>query len=691
MRDRITRNNTLTPAALLAALAVVPALLVTAWLVAAFPLVWLNDFWPATAWPLFAVLSIVLLRFGLPPVLRASATLRVPWWVPAAVVAIAVGFMVFAAATHSEQVILARDNGSYAEIGYQLAHDGGLNKPIPAGAFGGSAGSMTYDSAAFYQVGGHLMPQFMTGWPTMVAAGWWVRGWTGELLMPALVGAAGLLAIAGLAARLVGPRWAPLAALVTALAFPVLKNSQTTFSETPALLLLLAAMYLLGELLVAADIDAAAMTRLRPWAFTAGLVLGVGELVRLDLVLDLALLMPVAAWMWATRHAGVGAWLSGALFGLGLGALDGRFLTWPYVVGNKASVKLAVAAFVVSSIVSFTMAAAVRRWGAPARIWRLVPAAGAAAVAAAGVALVVRPYVTTARGNPAGVAQYLASLQQLVGLPPDGTRTYGEQTLRWVSWYVGWPLLAAALFGAVTLTWRVLRGTERRWLPALPVYVVSAAIQMWRPSITPDHPYADRRLVVVILPGMVLLAVWTAATATRALARWVGARQRASARRSLLTPVVAATAAALAISVAFVVPAAAATAPVAAKRTEVGEVAASNAVCRSLTPARDTVVLLDGLWMATIRIQCHTPVAMLLNADETSLAKVSADIAASGRVPVIAASGKQTLTNDGYGESEVKYAVVTSTRQDAQEIVHRPTDTKPLPDIEYWYVRPRGR
>lgn len=686
MRARVRQTQ---PAALLAVLAVAPALVVTAWLIATFPLVWMHQFRPWTAWPLSIVLAAVLLRFGLPPAIRASATLRVPWWVLGAVLAIAGVFMVFAGATHSEQVILHRDNGSYAEIGYQLAHNGRLDNPVPAGAFGGSAGEMTYDSAAFYRVGGQIVPQFMTGWPSMVAAGWWVHGWTGELLMPALVGAAGLLAIAGLAARLAGPRWAPLAALVTGLAFPVLKNSQTTFSEMPALLLLVAAVYLLGDLLVASEAAEKSSTQLRTMAFIAGLVLGVGELVRLDLVLDLALLMPVPAWMWARRRPGVGAWLLGAMFGLGLGALDARLLTWPYVLGNKDSAKLATEAFIVSSIVSFAVAAVVRRWGMPQRLWRLVPAAAAGVAGVLGLALVVRPYVSTARSNSPS-SQYLESLQQLAGLSPDGTRTYAEQSLRWVSWYVGWPLLAAALVGAVALTWRVLRGDELRWLPALPVYMVSAAIQLWRPSITPDHPYADRRLVVVILPGMVLLAVWTAAAATRAVAGWMHGRQKNTERRSLLTPVATATVAALVISAAFVVPAAAASAPVATDRTELGEVAASNAVCRTLTPDRDTVVLLDGMWMATIRIQCHTPVAMLINADENSLAKVSADIAASGRVPVIAASGQQTLTNNGYAVTDVHSAVVTSTRQDQQAIVHRPTKTIPQPGIEYWYVRPDG-
>ena len=69
------------------------------------------------------------------------------------------------------------------------------------------------------------MPQFMTGWPTMLAAAHWVAGWPGIFMLPAVVGGCAILALAGLAGRLVGQRWAPLAALWVALAWPVLRVS----------------------------------------------------------------------------------------------------------------------------------------------------------------------------------------------------------------------------------------------------------------------------------------------------------------------------------------------------------------------------------------------------------------------------------------------------------------------------------
>src|SRR5439155_26528702 len=92
---------------------------------------------------------------------------------------------------------------------------------------------------------------FMTGWPTALAAAGWVGGWHGILVLPALVGGCAILAVGGLAARLVGARWAPVAALLAAGAWPVLRVSQTPYSEPLALVLLAGGLCLLTDVLAA--------------------------------------------------------------------------------------------------------------------------------------------------------------------------------------------------------------------------------------------------------------------------------------------------------------------------------------------------------------------------------------------------------------------------------------------------------
>jgi hypothetical protein len=133
----------------------------------------------------------------------------------------------------------------------------------------------------------------------------------------------------------------------------------------------------------------------------------------------------------------------------------------------------------------------------------------------------------------------------------------------------------------------------------------------------------------------------------------------------------------------FIVPAAAAAAPVAADRTEVGEVAAVRTVCRSLQP-NDTVVVVDGLWTPTIRGQCRLPVAQLANPTPDTIAQVARSIRSAGRTPVIAAAAGKELSDHGLAPQQV---VSLHTRQDQRQLLHRPTGTDPFL-LEFWTARP---
>lgn len=150
--------------------------------------------------------------------------------------------------------------------------------PIPQarGAFGGTHHALTFASPAFYQVSGTIVPQFMVGLPMVIAAGYWVGG-VGAAVMPApVLGAAAVLTFGGLAARLVGPRWAPLAALVLALSWPEQYTSRSTFSEP------LAQILFLGGLCLVIDSLAADGTGARVAAGLGGVALGLTVLVRID-------------------------------------------------------------------------------------------------------------------------------------------------------------------------------------------------------------------------------------------------------------------------------------------------------------------------------------------------------------------------------------------------------------------------
>ena len=135
------------------------------------------------------------------------------------------------------------DPASYMQFAGWISHHGSLPIPQDAAAFG-HATRVTYASAAFYQVGSNIVPQFMAGLPMLLSLGFWAGGARLAVFMGPLFGALAVLTFAGLVARLVGPRWAPLGALAIGITIPEQFVSRGTFSEPLAQILFLGALSL---------------------------------------------------------------------------------------------------------------------------------------------------------------------------------------------------------------------------------------------------------------------------------------------------------------------------------------------------------------------------------------------------------------------------------------------------------------
>ncbi|MCI0685745.1 MAG: hypothetical protein L0Y54_00695, partial [Sporichthyaceae bacterium] len=238
---------------LLARLSVLPAVVLSAWLLTALPLLvagWLRPGPALLAMPVAA--AGVWLSWRAVAAGRLSTGADAPWWATIAILGIAVTSAVVNGVQHSEQLILRRDAASYAQIGHWLAGHGRLPIPVQLEAFGGPSDSLVVGSGAFYGDGGSVVPQFMSGMPMTLAGAEWLTGWSGTLWVPAVLGALALLAFAGLAGRLVGVRWAVLATLALGLAMPIWHTSRSTYSEPLALLLVIAGLCLLVDAIGAA-------------------------------------------------------------------------------------------------------------------------------------------------------------------------------------------------------------------------------------------------------------------------------------------------------------------------------------------------------------------------------------------------------------------------------------------------------
>src|SRR5207245_9944347 len=71
----------------------------------------------------------------------------------------------------------------------------------------------------------------------------------------------------------------------------------------------------------------------------------------------------------------------------------------------------------------------------------------------------------------------------------------------------GWPTLMLALAGSIFTAIRMLRGRAPAALLLLWAIVVPTAIVMLaNPRVSPDHFWAIRRFVPVVLPGTIILA-----------------------------------------------------------------------------------------------------------------------------------------------------------------------------------------
>lgn len=676
---------------------------------------------PVGLWRPGVALPVVLVGLSLAWRLSGLVPVRpVPVWSAVLAVAVAAGEAAWVMATHAEHVVLRRDAGSYALYAQWIATRHGLPVRADLDAFGGAEAlavpGFTLASPAYYQVlhggGADIVPQFLGGAPAVFSLGWWAGGWTGLFLAPAVVAGLAILAVAALAARLVGPRWAPLAAGSLALAYPLLHTARSTYSEPVALVLMVTAALLVADATVAA-------TGQRALGLVAGLTLGAAGLVRVDVLTEIALVLPVCTVLWLRRHPAGGGLAVGVLAGTLLAAVSALLISRPYLDTIAGSLVPLAAGTGVLGLACLLAALVGRRRHRHRhqgrgrgegrrgirRGWAVARAGWTAAwaVGLLGVALAVRPLWQTVRqaADDPGVP-VVAGMQSAQHLAVDGSRTYAEWSVIWVAWWlgpvvviaawagfaalarsvVGWLLPGAAGAGGAPQSGRAAPAAGPVWLVPAVVGFGSTVLTLWRPGITPDHPWADRRLVPVLLPMIVISATGVVAWSVR----WVRRRLPAS----LLVVTVLTGVAAL------YGPPLWATAPLAGQRTEAGELDSVHRVCGALQ-SRDVVVAVDNRgfneWPQVIRGICGRPAASLRvdgaplpDAElHASVSRLGGLVAARGGRLVLLASGEdvppqQVLTRLGLQPRQVTRLVTV----EAQHLLARPPRHGSTLRVDVW-------
>jgi len=703
----------------LALVTAMPVILLVAWLVPGVALLLAHSFLPAPmvliSVPLAVALSILVARElpGRWAALDAIDTGQGPdaedakprsrawaaWWGLGGTVLIAGVFAAWQLMENSAQLIVSRDPGAYAQFAYWIADHGSLPIPASAAAFGGAHPGLTFASFGFASHNGAVAPGLTAGLPIVLALGMWAHGVTGAAVISPLLGALGILAVGGLTARLAGPQWAPAGALLLALIVPEIYTSRSAFSVTLAQALLFGGLCLV--------VDSFSSRRRITLAGLGGLALGLTVLAGTGLLLILLPVIVVAGVLLAGRRPQAipltAGWLVGVIGGLAAGiALDDPAVSTTTPSFRIIGVLAGGLAVVTAAGVAIGLVGPVRRRARKllaARPLRWLPEAGAVLVIAAAIGLVIRPSVQKVHG-PA--SPYIAALQRLQGLPIDPSRLYAENTLYWVIWYLGVPALLLGIVGLAMvtrlclralITWRDPAGVARAW--ALPVAIIGWGLfaVLWQPYTVPDQPWASRQLVPVVLPGLIVLAVWVAAWMIgRAHAR--GARTGAVAvATACFVVAMAVPAAAITFGIALGQPADPATrlalSGLAFRATGAGEVAAVEQLCGAL-PSHSSVVILDKVaaraFAQVVRGTCGSPTGFVTSAAPGEVGAIIGGIERAGRHPVLLATKAAELTPYGAAPREI---VNLSTQQDAHLLTRPPTSTWPV-QYTLWMAQPGG-
>jgi hypothetical protein len=260
----------------------------------------------------------------------------------------------------------------------------------------------------------------------------------------------------------------------------------------------------------------------------------------------------------------------------------------------------------------------------------------------------------------------VAAVGRVIIAPPQITKTnYAGHALEWIAWWMGPLIIAGATAGAALLTYRVLKNKQPDWVLPLMIFGWTLIVFLARPAITPDMPWASRRLVPSILPGCILLAAWAASWATQRLRE----RGFAGTPATLFAAVCAIVLIAPPAWIAFkphLGSAGVSLRGLAVQDTYHGELAAMDKLCAAI-PADATVVVIDGSvadrMLQNIRGDCGVPTARLRDVTVSRVNEVISGIDGTGRRVVLLGSTEKQF--GAYRDGTVKQVMDLHTQFDA--------------------------
>jgi hypothetical protein len=627
------------------------------------PLAMAGAYRPAAGIPLALLAGVGLLWLARPaPDRRPPVAARADVLAAFGAVAVAVVSSVVNARYSAQHVVADRDPGIYLWFGRWISDHGSLFLDNPKRFF------PTVQHGVLAQCpvtcrgapGDRLYVQFLHGLPITLGAGGWLGGASAITKVNAVLGGLSLLAFYALGTRLLRPVFALAATAALAVSFPQVYFTRDAYSEILAQLLLFGGLWLLWE---------ARSRRSARVAGVAGLALGLTCGVRIDSFLYA---IPLVAYAFGELAFGdralrrpMLALMGGGVVGGALGVIDLHVFSRGYLHLQHTEVRpleLAIVATAAAGVVVYLLrdriASLARRVRTPAAV--VLPAA----IVLLGLyAWLIRPHVQHLTGD---VDEELAHLQRMNGVAVEPRRTYGEDGLRWIGWYLGPVGVAAGIAGLALAVREIVLGRRAVLVPLVGIVSVAGAVYIANAHIFPDQIWAMRRYVPAVIPGLILLAVWAA--------------QRVPWRP-----------AAAAVTAAIVVLPAVHLGPVVNVHEQAGGIAAMNRICDAL-PADAAVWTIPGpdetRLIQPVHAFCRVPVGQSpphARADVMAQAKRTA--AAHGRRLVLISTRPGPLARAAGLDAPPRAVATYRYDRLEQTLVRRPVHRLPQ-RVDYYVAAP---
>ncbi len=329
-----------------------------------------------------------------------------------------------------------------------------------------------------------------------------------------LIGSLALLAVYGFTRLLTKPRWAFLSTAVLSLSLPMIYFSRDMYTEPISMLYI----FTLFSLLYFAK-----KTRNRALWGISGFMAGASLMTRIDAYLGLVGVVSYLAIFLALSAKkdkkpniiNISIFFASAFAVAIIGWLDLTKLATSYYRFHAQLIQQQLLLVGAVAIVGLITTMLFWKYGLQQKVYKKISSRTTGTIFVVLVSVLIvglfaRPLVI--EGIDYYEVQEIGGTQSIVvqeeQTPNSIGYNVGEQVILWPTWYLG---MLFSIFGVLGLLLIIKRSAEDKnlyLLPFLLTFISISSLYLFKPSITPDHIWASRRLLPVILPGVAVLAAY---------------------------------------------------------------------------------------------------------------------------------------------------------------------------------------